>query len=84
VPLLRPLVVVRPVADRQVIVAVSKSAHALGIRRDMTLTQARALCATVLHAEHDPRRDARALEALGRWLTRFTPIVVCCARATRP
>ena len=72
-------------ADRQVIVAVSKSAHALGIRRDMTLTQARALCATVLHAEHDPRRDAKALEALGRWLTRFTPIVsVCCGTGDPP
>jgi protein ImuB len=73
------------VAERQVIVAVSKSAHALGIRRDMTLTQARALCATVLHADHDPRRDAKALEALGRWLTRFTPVVsVCCGTGDSP
>jgi len=41
----------------------------------MTLTQARALCANVEHAEHDPARDMRALEALGRWLMRFTPTV---------
>src|SRR4030095_1703098 len=53
----------------------SESARQFGIRPDMTLTQARALCAGVEHAEHDPRRDARALEALGRWMTRFTPAV---------
>jgi protein ImuB len=58
-----------------VIVAVSKSARDLGIRRDMTLTQARALCADVRHVDHDPRRDGRALEALGRWMMRFTPAV---------
>ena len=41
----------------------------------MTLTQARALCAAVEHADHEPQRDRRALEALGRWMTRFTPAV---------
>jgi protein ImuB len=41
----------------------------------MTLTQARALFAGVRHAEHDPKRDRKALEALGRWMTRFTPSV---------
>jgi protein ImuB len=69
------LVVIRPVADRQVIVAASKSALRCGIRSGMTLTQARALFAGVLHAEHQPPRDRRALEALGRWMTRFTPAV---------
>ena len=65
----------RAVAERQLIVAVSRSALDYGIRPGMTLTQARALCADVAHADHDPRRDDRALEALGRWMTRFTPAV---------
>jgi nucleotidyltransferase/DNA polymerase involved in DNA repair len=70
-----PLVIVRTIADRQVIVSLCDLAAQRGIRRGMTLTQARALCADVEHAEHDPPRDRRALEALGRWLTRFTPTV---------
>jgi protein ImuB len=41
----------------------------------MTLAQARALCAHVEHREHEPHRDAVALEALARWMMRFTPIV---------
>jgi nucleotidyltransferase/DNA polymerase involved in DNA repair len=70
-----PLVIIRTVADRQVIVSLCDDAFQRGIRRGMTLTQARALCADVEHAEHDPARDRRALEALGRWLMRFTPTV---------
>jgi protein ImuB len=68
---------VRTVADRQIILAVSDEAFDGGIRRGMTLTQARALCAAVEHAEHDPDRDVRAMEALGRWMMRFSPVVVC-------
>jgi len=70
-----PLLLVRTVAERQVIVARCDDAARRGIRTGMTLTQARALCADVVHAEHDPIADRRALEALGRWLMRFTPIV---------
>ena len=47
--------------------AASDEAFALGIRLGMTLTQARALHAAVAHAEQEPERDGRALEALGRW-----------------
>jgi len=43
----------------------------------MTLTQARALYAGVLHADHDPQRDRQALEALARWMMRFSPVVSC-------
>ena len=70
-----PLVIVRTVASRQEIVAVSDAATRFGIRPDLTLTEARALCAKVLAFDHDPLRDARALEALARWMTRFTPFV---------
>jgi protein ImuB len=71
-----PLTLVRTVANRQEVVAVSDEAYAFGIRSGMTLAQARALCAHVEHAEHDPHKDAVALEALGRWMMRFSPIVM--------
>jgi len=70
-----PLVIVRTVANRQEIVACSDAAMTFGIRAGLTLTEARALCAKVVAFVHDPVRDARALEGLGRWMTRFTPFV---------
>lgn len=70
------LVLVRTVATRQVVVAVSDSAGGFGIRPGMTLAQARALHAGVLHLDHDPAQDARGLEALGRYLHRFSPVVM--------
>jgi protein ImuB len=45
------------------------------MRVGMTLAQARALCAHVTHFEHEPHRDAVAMEALGRWMMRFSPVV---------
>jgi protein ImuB len=43
----------------------------------MSLAQARALCPTLTPADHDPARDAKALESLARWLTRFSPRIQC-------
>jgi hypothetical protein len=70
-----PLALVQAVANRQQVVAVCARAASQGIRPGLTLAEARALCPGLRHAEHDPRRDALGLEALGRWLTRFTPVV---------
>jgi protein ImuB len=70
-----PIVLVRTVASRQVIVAANESASQQQIRPGMTLAEARAICAAVEHVEHDSYRDAVALEALGRWLMRFSPVV---------
>src|SRR5207247_1455391 len=39
-------------------------------------------CSTVIHVEHDPMRDAKGLEALGRYMQRFTPIVAIPVVAT--
>jgi protein ImuB len=44
----------------------------------LSLAEARALCPGVVQADHDSAGDAKALEALGRWMTRFTPVVQCC------
>jgi len=70
-----PFVLTRTVATRQLIVAVSEAAREFSIRPGMTLGEARALCATVEYEEHDPVRDAKALEALARWMMRFSPVV---------
>jgi protein ImuB len=70
-----PLVLVRTVATRQLIIAASEAARAVAIRPGMMLGEARALCATVESEEHDPVRDAKSLEALARWMMRFSPVV---------
>jgi protein ImuB len=73
-------VLVRTVATRQVILSASREAIAAGIRPGLTLTQARALCTGVEAVEHEPHRDAVALEALARWMMRFTPVVAIASR----
>jgi protein ImuB len=63
------------VANREMIVAASDEARALAIKPGMTLAEGRAMCAYLRHAPHDPVRDAKSLEALARWMTRFSPVV---------
>ena len=70
-----PLVLIRTVADRQLVVALSDEARMFGVRAGMTLTEARALCPRLVNADHDAAADARGLEALARWMHRFTPVV---------
>src|SRR2546430_5479615 len=70
-----PLVLVQTTANRQVVVAMCSQARAQGVRAGLSLAQARALCPGLVNAEHDAARDAKALEALGRWMMRFTPTV---------
>jgi protein ImuB len=70
-----PLVLVERVAQRELIVAANDAARAKSIRPGMTLGEARALDASVKHAPHEPQRDAVALEALARWMMRFSPVV---------
>lgn len=70
-----PLILLQTLANRQLIVACSNAAAKVGIRVGMTLAQARALCAEVSYADWRPDEDQKTLEALGRYLTRFTPVV---------
>jgi protein ImuB len=71
----KPVVLVRPVAARDVIVSASDEAAAVGATVGMTLAEARASCADLLSRPPAPEDDRRALEALGRWLVRFSPSV---------
>jgi len=41
----------------------------------MSAAEARALCPNLRCVDEDPAGDRRTLDALGRWLTRFTPVV---------
>ena len=71
-----PLAIVDGIVGRPfVVVAACKLAQARGVRVGMTLAEARARCAELVDAPHQPDRDRHALEALGRWMTRFTPLV---------
>jgi protein ImuB len=69
------LVLVETSASRQLITAACERAEQHGIRPGMTLAEARALCADLAHADADPARDVRGLEALARWMIRFSPVV---------
>ncbi|HEX4794287.1 MAG TPA: hypothetical protein VH370_10875, partial [Humisphaera sp.] len=46
-----------------------------GARVGMTLAQVRAICPQLIHLPYEPAKDLRALEALGRWMMRFSPVV---------
>src|SRR3954469_19669725 len=69
----QPLVLVKHVATRQVIMAASREAMARGIDCGMTLAEACALCPNLEHGEYQPREDRKGLMVLGRWMMRFSP-----------
>jgi protein ImuB len=71
------LVLVQTIANRQVVVAMCAHSRSCGVRAGFSLAQARALCPSLIHADYDPAKDAKGLEALARWMTRFTPSVQC-------
>ena len=70
-----PLVLLRTIANRQLVVACCAKAAQAGIRPEMTMAQARALCAQVEGIDWRPDLDQKACEALARYLNRFTPTV---------
>lgn len=54
--------------------AVNAAARRLGIRPGLTVTDARAILPRLRLLLHDAAGDARALEALGHWCRRYTPL----------
>jgi protein ImuB len=71
----KPLVLVETSGTRQAVAFVSKEANAFGIQPGMALVQARALCAILHDAPHDPKRGAESLDAMACWLMQFSPVV---------
>ncbi len=70
-----PVVIIELVRAKQIVVNACRVAQSRGIRPGMTLGQAKALCADVLDFPHQPERDRKALDSLGRAMMRFTPVV---------
>ncbi|HQY87839.1 MAG TPA: DNA polymerase Y family protein, partial [Tepidisphaeraceae bacterium] len=71
----RPVVVVGMIRQRRVILDACAKSQFHSVRVGMTLAEARALCAGLHVIDHQADADRRALTALGRWLTRFSPTV---------
>ena len=59
----------------QSVVTACEKARAHGVRPGMTLAEARALCPNLIHADHEPAKDAAALRALAAWMNRYSPLV---------
>lgn len=70
----KPFVLIETSGNRQTVVHVSPEA-AHHVRPGMSLAEARARCATLTDLPATPAADLRSLEALGYWLTRFSPSV---------
>jgi protein ImuB len=60
--------------------AVGPAARALGLTAGMTLAEARAIHTTIITDTANPAADAAALEALARYLVRYTPLVALDGR----
>ncbi len=71
----RAVAIIRTIRQRRVVVDVSSAAAKSGIKPGMTAAEARTLNCHLCCFDDDPVADRRAIETLGRWLTRFTPIV---------
>lgn len=72
----RTVLVVAASRGRQLVMHGCLNALRSGIAPGMDLAHARALIrGTVVVATHEPDRDAKALEALARWATRWSPVV---------
>src|SRR5215212_8834315 len=66
-----PLVLVKNIATRQVVMEASAEAQARGICREMTLAHAHAICANLVHDEYQPLEDRKGLVSLARWMMPF-------------
>ncbi len=56
-------------------VALDAAAESVGLRRGLSLAQARAMCPALVVAEEDTNADARLLKDIADWCQRYTPLV---------
>lgn len=71
-PTSQPFVVFEASGNRSSVHARNRAAAAAGIRRDMTLSTARALCAELAAHPRDPTAEQAALEQLAAWAGQYT------------
>ena len=69
----RPLAAVLAERGRLTVAAVNRAAEAAGVRTAMTLADARAVEPALAVFDAEPESDARLLERLAAWCTRYTP-----------
>ncbi|HEY2131873.1 MAG TPA: DNA polymerase Y family protein [Acetobacteraceae bacterium] len=70
----RPLVTVETIRGVRHLVAVGGHGEAQGLRPGQTLTDARAVCPSLLPVEAEPAGDEAALARLAAWCERYTPM----------
>ncbi len=70
-----PLVLIKTIATRQIVICSSPEAQSRGVAHGMTLAHAHAICPGLTHGDYQPHEDRKALIRLARWMMRFTPIV---------
>ncbi|MCW3476567.1 Y-family DNA polymerase [Limobrevibacterium gyesilva] len=70
----KPLATVETQHGQRRLAAVCPRAAAMGLRVDMALAEARAICPELTVVEADPEADRAALAALAAWCERYTPL----------
>jgi protein ImuB len=71
----RPLVTIEAIRGVRLLVAMGVHGEAQGLRPGQTLTDARAVCPTLVPVDADPVADEAALGRLAVWCERYTPMV---------
>ncbi len=71
----KPFALICEDSNRLFLQAISPSAQSLGLVPGMALTDARAAYPELLTTPASPHNDARLLQTILRWATRYTPIV---------
>ena len=70
----RPLATVESLRGLRRLAALCPIAEAAGLRAEMPLTQARAICPELEVVDADPDGDRAALAAVARWAERYAPL----------
>jgi protein ImuB len=71
----RPHAVAGKRGNAEEVVALDAAAEVAGLRRGLSLAQARAMCPELVVAEEDAGADARLLQDIAGWCQRYTPLV---------
>ena len=70
------LVLTQTTANQRFVTAACNLAHQSGVRPGMTLAQAKALCPTLQHEEHDPAADVGRVVKLRAYVVLFDAVAI--------
>ena len=71
----QPLIQAQRIGNRRLVHAVNAAARAAGLKPGMAVAQAQALVPELSICDATPRQDMAALERLGLWALRYSPLV---------